>query len=300
MGNMNIVTAHTGSAHVKAADAASLNAALFGDGEYVLNRGNRLSASAISANTVRVLDGDIMLQGRHIRIDEGQHVDVTVSSGTSGYKRNDLIVCRYQRNSGTGVESAELVVIRGTPTAGTPSDPAYTHGDLLTNHATLADMPLYRVPLNGINVGTPVPLFTPQSPSGVPLSRTIAGLGLDSDITVAQLLAAIHAYYVGGTDVSIADGGTGASNAAQARTNLGITPANIGAKGTGNIEDIAHGGTGASDAATARTNLGAMAISGGTFSGNVTFGGRMILTASDYGTSLPSAGTVGRLFFKKV
>ena len=297
MGNMNIVTAYTGNAHVKAADSASLNAALFGTGEYVLNRGNQLSASAISANTVRVLDGDIMLQGRHIRIDEGQHVDVTISSGTSGYRRNDLIVCRYQRNGGTGVESADLAVIKGTPTTGTPTDPEYTHGDLLTNHDTLADMPLYRIPLNGINVGTPVPIFTPQPPSGVPLSRTIAGLGLDSDITVAQLLAALHAYYVGGTDVSVADGGTGASNAAQARTNLGITPANIGAKAASNVEDIAHGGTGASNAATARANLGAMASSGGTFSGGVTFGGEIILSDYDYGTSLPDPGTAGRIFF---
>ena len=42
-----------------------------------------------------------------------------------------------------------------------------------------------------------------------------------------------------------------------------------------------------------------VAKTGGSFTGNITFGGQIILSSACYGTTLPAAGTAGRIFFLK-
>lgn len=76
-------------------------------------------------------------------------------------------------------------------------------------------------------------------------------------------------------------GGTGANNAKDARTNLEITPDNIGA-------------------AKASHTHSYLPLSGGKMTGAVTMKGITLTSGVDYGTSLPSTGTTGRLFFKVV
>lgn len=159
MGNLHLVTGYQGTEHVTAADHGSLYAAIFGSGSYVLDRGNKLAATVVTNNQIRIADGDIILQGRHIRLNEGATVDLTIENGAQGYYRNDLICVRYTRNSGTGVEEASLVVIKGTAVTASPSDPDYNNGDLLTDNAETVDFPLYRVPLSGITVQPLVALF---------------------------------------------------------------------------------------------------------------------------------------------
>lgn len=158
MANMNLVTGFAGTPHVTANDAGTLNAAIFGTGQYVLHYGNKLQAAVISNNTVRVLDGVAMMQGRQIRIEDATSVDVTIENGASGYFRNDLIVVRYTKDANTGIEEANLVVIKGTPSAEVAVDPDYTSGNIFGG-AALNDMPLYRIPIDGINVKDPVALF---------------------------------------------------------------------------------------------------------------------------------------------
>ena len=160
MGNIHLVTGYAGKDHVSSADMASLHAMIFGSDQVVLNRGKNFSASIVTNNQVRVLDGDILMKGRHIRMNPGGYVDLAIENGTQGYMRNDLLVARYTRDSVTSIEDCNLVVIRGTDVTSNPVDPAYTNGDITFGGALENDMPLYRIPLNGLNVGELVPLFT--------------------------------------------------------------------------------------------------------------------------------------------
>lgn len=154
------MTGYAGQEHITAADQAAFHVAMFGNSQVVLDRGNKLAASIVTNNKIRVLDGEIMMQGRYIRLNEGSYVDLAIENGTQGYKRNDLIVARYTKNASTGVEECSLVVIKGTNAASDPSDPAYTAGDLLVDHDILNDMPLFRVALNSLAVETVTPLFS--------------------------------------------------------------------------------------------------------------------------------------------
>lgn len=158
--SLHLITGYAGKAHVTSADQGAFNASVVGTGEYVMCTGNELSAQVISNNQIRILDGDIMMQGRHICLKKDTYEDVAIANGLQGLNRNDLIVLRYTKDANTGVENVALAVLQGVSTEGTASDPAHTTGDILSGECLLSEMPLYRVPLTGLNVGELVPLFT--------------------------------------------------------------------------------------------------------------------------------------------
>ena len=155
-----LVTGHANKAHATAEQAAGLNAGILGLDDYVLNVHDKFELTVVSANKVTVGTGELVMQGRHVS--QGTPDDLIITNGSQGQKRNDLIVCRYTKGS-QSVESAELVVVRGTPTTGTPTDPTLNTTSPLDGGTTY-DMPLYRIPLDGIAIGTPVPLFNVLRP----------------------------------------------------------------------------------------------------------------------------------------
>lgn len=242
MANMNLVTGYIGENHVTANDAGSFNAAIFGTGQYLLNRGQKFAATVVTNNKLRIADGDLIMQGRHVRIDEGDYVDLTIENGATNYNRNDLIVARYTKDASSGVEAVNLVVINGTAVIGTAEDPKYTAGDIINGGATLNDMPLYRVQIVGLAVTSVTPLA-----EEVPNVHDVLSQSKNLLIPVNR-------------------GGTGATNAATARSNLGITLSNLGAAAashnhsadniTSGTLAVARGGTGATTAAAARSALG--------------------------------------------
>lgn len=157
---VELVTGHANKAHATAEQAAGLNAGILGLDDYVLNVHDKFEITVASANKVTIGTGELVMQGRHVS--QGTPEDLIVTNGSQGQKRNDLIVCRYTKGS-QSVESAKLVVVRGTPTTGTPTDPALNTTSPLDGGTTY-DMPLYRIPLDGITIGTPVPLFNVLRP----------------------------------------------------------------------------------------------------------------------------------------
>lgn len=157
---VELVTGHANKAHATAEQAAGLNAGILGLDDYVLDVHDKFKLTIVSANKVTIGTGELVMQGRHVS--QGTPEDLIVTNGSQGQKRNDLIVCRYTKGS-QSVESAELVVVRGTPTTGTPTDPTLNTTSPLDGGTTY-DMPLYRIPLDSITIGTPVPLFNVLRP----------------------------------------------------------------------------------------------------------------------------------------
>lgn len=143
-----IVDGMTGTKHISSDDLSALNVATIGKANCVLEYGNDFKLTMASANSATLGTGVGMVGGK--RFWNQAAISLTVQSGTQGQKRNDLVVARYAKTS-AGIESITPVVIKGTPSTGTAADPATTSNDLK----------LWRIPLNGISVGTPVKLFDP-------------------------------------------------------------------------------------------------------------------------------------------
>lgn len=151
----HLITGRAGYAHVTAADEAKINKALYGNAEAAIDYGNNFAIALPSSNAVTIGTGVFYMQGRWIDVPVAE--SLTLENGNSGLNRNDLVVMRYTADPDTGVETAELAIVKGTA-ATSAEDPALTQGDI-DGGVLINEVALYRIPLSGINVGTPVKLF---------------------------------------------------------------------------------------------------------------------------------------------
>ena len=158
---MDIITGYTGSPHVTAEQDRDINIGIFGNESYVLQTGSQLTAEVSSNNEIKVRDGVIMHQGCAASIKKNTYDSLTITNGSQGMKRVDLIVARYSRDPSTNEESLTLKVIQGTPSENSPTVPGYTTGDIQSGDL-VADMPLYQVILNGLNITEVKKLFSVQ------------------------------------------------------------------------------------------------------------------------------------------
>lgn len=137
------------AAHILAEDDAAIYGGLLGQ-DCVLPLGQKLKATVISNNKVRIADGVVSVGGHIGRVISGDYEDMTIANGVSGKKRNDIIAARFIAGASGGADTYKLVVIQGT--AGTTaSDPVTVKGDLYSGDKQ-RDYPLWRVKIEGLSI----------------------------------------------------------------------------------------------------------------------------------------------------
>lgn len=176
---------YAGGPHITETQIGLANQATFGPDDYVLGGGRESEAQVLTNNSIRIFDAVYCIQGRRDVIPASGYTDVTIANGTQGMNRNDIIVRRYKKDESSEIESTEYAVIKGTPNAGEALDPEVTIGDIRTG-ATLHEMKLYRVKIEGLNITAVEPLFNILKNMAV-LQQEIAQTNKDLSNKVAEL-----------------------------------------------------------------------------------------------------------------
>lgn len=148
---MNIITGYRNEPHVTSQQLRNTYIPIFGSDTKILDVGSKMAVTVISANEVEVADGQLVCEGCTAEIAHGTTESLTIDNGTQGEQRIDLIVARYTKNAGTGVEDMQLAVVKGTPAASNPAVPSYNEGTIADGDSPV-DFPIYKVNLDGISI----------------------------------------------------------------------------------------------------------------------------------------------------
>lgn len=169
---MEIVSGKTGSPHVTSQQFRQILEGTIGQGSCILTSGENLEPELTSNNLLKIRSGIMAHHGNVSAVKIGTYDEVTITNGTQGMKRKDLVVNRYTRNKETGIETNEWLYIMGTPTSGTLTVPAYTKGNLQEGDL-VDDCPVFEITLDGINV-TEVKKLLEVLPSMATINKDLA------------------------------------------------------------------------------------------------------------------------------
>lgn len=148
---MKIVSGKTGTPHVTSEQFRQIIEGTVGQGSYILTSGENLEPELASNNMLKIRGGMMSHHGNVSCVELNTYDEVTLTNGSQGVKRIDLVVNRYTRNDETGLEKNEWIVIIGTPDASSPKVPQHTIGNL-RNGDLIDDCPVFEVHYDGINV----------------------------------------------------------------------------------------------------------------------------------------------------
>ena len=166
-GAFELVTGHGAEPHVDADDHALLYASFIGSGVYRLTGVKTAKIEVTSENEVTISPGMFLIHGRFARVKDP--ISLSIETGSQGQNRNDLVVCEYSYSGNeTEIDDMELVVVTGTPAnPGSETDPSIEddltlfdieYGGSITDE-TIIQVPLWRVPKEGLTTQDPVALF---------------------------------------------------------------------------------------------------------------------------------------------
>ena len=149
----HLITGYAGAGHVTSADAGLFNAGVCGSGRYVMEATGQFPYTLVSNNSIKIGSGDLVDQGRHINIPTNTEVTLAIDNGSQGKTRIDVVAMRYSKDTGTGIESAALVLLKGTEVASgsTPTPAAVTQGNIFEGAST-DDTPLYYITIDNLQV----------------------------------------------------------------------------------------------------------------------------------------------------
>lgn len=234
---MDIITGYTGTPHITAENDRDINIGIFGSKSYVLQTGTMLTAEISNNNEIKVRDGVIMHQGCAASIKKNTYDSVTINNGSQGMKRIDLLVARYEKQPETNVESLTLKVLQGTPVETSPQVPEHTEGDIQVGD-TVADMPLYEVEIDGLNITEIRKVFQTmgdlESVNGncikVVDSKSITTNGYNYEYSILSFGDKRYVKLFGNYTIKNVNGTSSPPFVYNTITNLGLFPVNITTK----------------------------------------------------------------------
>lgn len=138
---------------VTAQQDADLYAGIVGQRLQVLNVGQKMAASLIDSNTVRIGDGEALCQGRRIHNDPGMYDDFIIPNGSQGTTHWYIIGYKLHTDSGTGQEIASAFVQQMSSATATITE------DVLRDGASECYVSFYRVTQTNVSLTNVQPLY---------------------------------------------------------------------------------------------------------------------------------------------
>ena len=131
--------------HITADDDAFIYASLAGVQSGILGD---LTCVKVDNNTVRLSGGGVLNRGHALRIPADEILDLSVDSGTAGYKRYDVVAAEFVKGGGEVADSFEIKIIKGLLSTTEPPMPTMTTSDLIDS-GDINQIALFKLQING-------------------------------------------------------------------------------------------------------------------------------------------------------